>query len=63
MHRPIRHHEAEQLNLLHEARQSPTWQRLPAEVRERTVALLARLLHEHQVHRPGGDAAQEAGDE
>ena len=63
MRSPNRHHEGEQLDLLHAARQIPTWWSLPVEVRERTVLLLARLLREHRSWHLGGDAAREVGDE
>ena len=59
----IRRQESEQLHLFHAARQSPTWPRLPAEVRERVVPLLARMLIEHLVDPVGGDAVREVGDE
>ena len=41
MRSPICRHQNEQLDLFHETRQSPTWGTLSAEVRERTMALLA----------------------
>jgi hypothetical protein len=63
MRSPIRRHESEQLHLFHAARQSPTWWRLPAEVRELTVPLLAGMLREHLVRPVGGNAAREVGDE
>ena len=63
MRSPICRHQNEQLDQFHAMRQSPTWQTLPAEARERTMSLLARLLKEHLVHHIGHDAAREAGDE
>ena len=62
MRSPNRCPEGEQLDLLHAARQVPTWRNLPAEVRERTVLLLARLLSEHRGRHLGGNA-REVGDE
>ncbi len=58
----IRRHEVEQLDLLHVARQIPTWRSLPAEVHERTVPLLARVLSEHRSRHLGG-GAREVDDE
>jgi len=63
MRSPIRRPKGEQLHLFHTVRQSPTWQSLPVEVRERAVPLLARLLGNHLVRRLGGNAAREANDE
>jgi hypothetical protein len=63
MRSPIRRHPYEQLDLFHATRQSPTWQTLSAEVRERTMPLLARLLREHLVRHLGHDVAREVGDE
>ena len=63
MRSPIRRHQDEQLDLFHATRQSPTWQTLSAEVRARTMPLLARLLREHLMRPVEGDAAREVGDE
>ena len=38
VHRPV------QLNLFHSSPATPDWRQLPAEVRRRTLPLLARLL-------------------
>jgi len=62
MRSPNRCPEGEQLDLLHVARQVPRWRSLPAEVRERTVRLLASLLSEHRGRHLGGDA-REVSDE
>ena len=63
MRSPICRHQNEQLDLFHAPPQSPTWQALPAEVRERTMPLLARLLREHLMRPLEHDAAREVGDE
>ena len=61
MRSPIGRHQNEQLDLFHETRQSPTWGTLSAEVRERTMPLLARLLREYLMRRLEHDAAPEDG--
>lgn len=63
MRSPIRRQQSEQLQLFHAAPQSPTWPRLPAEVRGRMMPLLARLIIEHMAGPVRGDAAREVGDE
>jgi hypothetical protein len=63
MRNPTRRLEVDQLNLFHAARHRPTWRKLPTEVRERSVALLAKLLNEHRARPLGGGAAREVGDE
>jgi hypothetical protein len=41
----------------------PTWDSLPAAVREKVVAMLARMLHDHRVPKPVLADRKEAEDE
>jgi acyl-CoA reductase-like NAD-dependent aldehyde dehydrogenase len=41
----------------------PRWERLPWEVRQQTVRLLARMLNEHAERQLASLLTQEAGDE
>ena len=54
----------DQLALFHPRPNTPRWMSFPAEVREQTLKLLARLLREHRRARLAGrHLAGEAGDE
>ena len=46
MPRSSKHLPLAQLKLFHRAVQTPTWNALPIEVRQRVIPLLARLLRE-----------------
>ena len=48
MRRPERARHTVQLDLLHPICLTPDWRRLPAEVREKAMHLMARLLRERQ---------------
>jgi hypothetical protein len=56
-------HRLSQLKLFHPTTMAPTWERLPREMREQTVRLLARLLREHWVSERHGKQAKEVRDE
>jgi hypothetical protein len=56
-------HRVSQLKLFHPTIMAPTWERLPREMREQTVRLLARLLREHWAGERHGKQAREARDE
>jgi len=54
----------DQLALFHPRPTTPPWVSLPAEVREQTLILLARLLRAHRLTRlSGSDVTREAGNE
>jgi hypothetical protein len=63
MRRSLRRQSVAQLKLFHPPHYSPAWQKLPREIRLRTVKLLARLLRERsgRVHASG--SGREAADE
>jgi len=48
MRRPERARHTVQLDLFHPICPTPDWRRLPAEVREKAMPLMARLLRERQ---------------
>ncbi len=52
-----------QLNLFHPARQSLSWERLPREIQQQSLRLLARLLREHHASVLAASEAKEACDE
>jgi hypothetical protein len=56
-------HRLSQLKLFHPTITAPTWERLPREMREQTVRLLARLLREHWASQRRGQQPNEARDE
>lgn len=56
-------HRVSQLQRFHPTSMAPTWERLPREMREQTVRLLARLLREHRASERQGKQPREAGDE
>ena len=56
-------HRLNQLKLFHPTITAPTWERLPREVREQTVRLLARLLGEHWISARHCKQPAEARDE
>jgi hypothetical protein len=56
-------HRLSQLKLFHPTIIAPTWERLPREMREQTVRLLARLLREHWARERRGQQPTEARDE
>lgn len=56
-------HQLSQLQLFHPTIVAPTWERLPREMREQTVRLLARLLREHWASQRPGRQPEEARDE
>jgi hypothetical protein len=56
-------HRLSQLKLFHPTIMAPTWERLPREMREQTVRLLARLLREHWASEGHGKQPREARDE
>ena len=54
---------ASQLALFQSSLGGPRWERLPWEVRQQTVRLLARMLNEHAERQRASLLTQEAGDE
>jgi len=56
-------HRLCQLKLFHPTIMAPTWERLPREMREQTVRLLACLLREHWASQRRGQQPNEAPDE
>lgn len=56
-------HRASQLKLFHPIIVAPTWDRVPREIREQTVRLLARLLREHWASERRGKQTKEVRDE
>jgi len=56
-------HRLSQLKLFHPTIMAPPWERLPREMREQTVRLLARLLREHWASQRRGQQPNEARDE
>ena len=56
-------HRMSQLKLFHLTIVAPTWDRMPREIREQTVRLLARLLREHWASERHDKQAKEARDE
>ena len=52
-----------QLKLFHPLLQTPCWEQLPAEMRQQTVRLLARLLRERWTRTQASDLTKEARDE
>lgn len=56
-------HRVSQLRLFDPTILAPTWERLPREIREQTLRLLARLLREHWVNEGPGKQPREARDE
>jgi hypothetical protein len=49
MKRPLTLRHVDQLGLFHPPLKTPVWHALPAEVRQRTAALLTRMLRRHRV--------------
>jgi hypothetical protein len=56
-------HRLSQLKLFHPTIMAPTWERLPREMREQTLRLLARLLREHWASQKRSQQPDEARDE
>jgi len=52
-----------QLKLFDATIVAPTWERMPREIREQTLALLSRLLREHWGSERPGKQPSEARDE
>ena len=52
-----------QLDLFRARPTTPDWDRLPADVRFKTVPLLARLLNDYRRTRIAADQSREVGDE
>ncbi len=59
----LRHNLGSQQNLFHPPLEIPAWHTLAAPVRERTAALLARLIRQHRLRRIEAGETQEVGDE
>jgi hypothetical protein len=53
-------HRLSQLKLFHPTIVAPTWERLPPEMREQMLRLLARLLREHWASHRSGKQPKEA---
>jgi len=49
MSKPLTRRRVDQLGLFRPPPRTPTWQALPAEVRQKTTALLTRMLRRHRV--------------
>ena len=49
-----------QLKLFDPAMVAPTWERMPHEIRQQTLRLIARLLREHWTNQGHGMPAKEA---
>lgn len=47
MPRPLRSEQSQQLNLFHRPPEVPFWETIPVDVRQRAIALIARLLQDH----------------
>jgi len=58
----LRDRKPVQLGLFHRLVQTPTWAALPAEVRQKTIRLLSRLVRHHW-ERQGQPHVKEAGNE
>ena len=58
----IRDRRPAQLGLFHRSVKTPRWAGLPAEVRQKTIRLLSRLLRHHW-ERQGQPSVKEAGNE
>jgi hypothetical protein len=54
---------APQIELFHPPQKSPAWQKLPREIRQQTVELLAQLLRQHSRRILTGHQGRERGDE
>jgi hypothetical protein len=54
---------APQIELFHLPPQIPAWPKLPREIRQKTVELLAQLLREHSRRILTGHLGKERGDE
>jgi len=54
---------APQIGLFHPPQQSPAWQKLPREIRQQTVELLAQLLRQHSRRILTDHQGEERGDE
>jgi hypothetical protein len=54
---------APQIELFHPPLQIPAWPKLPREIRQKTLALLAQLLREHSRRILTGHFGKERGDE
>ena len=52
-----------QIELFHPPQQSPAWQKLPQEIRQQTVELLAQLLRQHSRRIMTAHHGRERGDE
>jgi hypothetical protein len=63
MARPRDPESLTQLDLFRAPPTTPDWERLPSDVRHKTVALLARLLRPRRQAAIVADLGQEAGDE
>lgn len=54
---------AMQLMLFRSARNEPTWESVPIEIRQQVLHLLVRMLRDRVAHQSSRPAAQEHGDE
>jgi hypothetical protein len=63
MRRSPNHLKSDQMDLFHLPGSALDYRALPAEVKQRTVQLLARLLREHQVRRTSTVCGREVRDE
>ena len=55
--------KASQIGLFHPCPQIPAWPKLPQEIRQQTVRLLAQLLRDHSRRIRDGHLRKERGDE
>ena len=54
---------APQIDLFHPPQPLPSWPKLPPEIRQKTVELLAQLLREHRKRILASQHEKEGGDE
>jgi hypothetical protein len=54
---------APQIELFHSTQPIPAWQKLPREIKQKTVELLAQLLREHRKRIQASQHGKERGDE
>jgi len=63
MRNPVIRPKAPQIDLFHPPPQIPTWPKLPREIRQKIVELLAQLLREHSQRILTGRLGKEGWDE
>ena len=63
MQAAVKSRRVSQLKLFDPTMVAPTWERLPREIREPTLRLLARLLRDHWANERPGKQPREARDE